>query len=72
MGSNFKILFVIAVMTWQCYVLILAILLLFAVKGLDYRSIIHGISKSGAFCLLQNSVLGDCGYVWNTYQRNQY
>ena len=34
-----------------------------AVKGLDYRSTIHGISKSGTFRLLENSVLDDHGYI---------
>ena len=34
MGSNFKILFVMAVLIWQCYVLILAILLLSLLKEL--------------------------------------
>ena len=33
------------------------------VKGVDYRCIIHDISKSEANFLLQNSVLGDRRYI---------
>ena len=33
------------------------------VNGFHYRCIIHGISKSGAIYLLENSVLDDCGYI---------
>ena len=34
-----------------------------AVKRVYYRSIIHGITKSEAICLLENSVLDDRGYI---------
>ena len=34
-----------------------------AVKGVDYRCIIHDITKSEAINLLENSMLGDCGYI---------
>ena len=33
------------------------------VKNVDYRCIIHNISKSEAVNLLENSVLEDCGYI---------
>ena len=33
------------------------------VKNVDYRCIIHNISKSEAFNLLKNSVLEDLGYI---------
>ena len=33
------------------------------VKNVDYRCIIHNISKSEAINLLENSVLEDCGYI---------
>ena len=33
------------------------------VKNVDYRCIIHNISKSEAINLLKNSVLEDCGYI---------
>ena len=33
------------------------------IKGVDYRCIIHGISKSEAINLLENFVLEDCGYM---------
>ena len=32
-------------------------------KNVDYRCIIHNISKSEAINLLENSVLEDCGYL---------
>ena len=32
-------------------------------KNVDYRCIIHNISKSEATKLLENSVLEDCGYI---------
>ena len=31
------------------------------VKGVDYRCVIHGISKSQAVPLLENYILDDCG-----------
>ena len=34
-----------------------------SVKGIDYRCIIHYISKSDSTNLLKNSVLGDQGYI---------
>ena len=34
-----------------------------AVKNVDYRSIIHNISKSGAIDLLKSAVLENCGYI---------
>ena len=42
------------------------------VKGVDYRCIIHKISKSDAIHLFKNSVLDNCRYVKNEFQRNQY
>ena len=33
------------------------------VKKVEYRCIIHNISKSGAIRLLEDSVLDDCGYI---------
>ena len=33
------------------------------VKNVDYCCIIHNISKCQAINLLENSVLGDCGYL---------
>ena len=33
------------------------------IKNVDYRCIIHNISKSEALNLLQNSVLEDCWYI---------
>ena len=33
------------------------------VTSVDYRCIIHGISKSKAIHLLKNSVLDNCGYI---------
>ena len=42
------------------------------IKGLDYHCIIHDISKCKAIHLLENYVLHDCGYLQNTYQKNQY
>ena len=34
-----------------------------AVKYIDYRCIIHNISKSEAINLLKNSILENCGYI---------
>ena len=31
------------------------------VKGIDYRCVIHEISKSEAIQLLENSIFDDCG-----------
>ena len=42
------------------------------VKSVDYRCIIHDISKSKAILLLENSVLEDRDIYKNGYQRNQY
>ena len=36
---------------------------LMTVKNVDYRCIIHNISKSEAINLLENSVLEDRGYI---------
>ena len=33
------------------------------VKGVDYRCIIHDLTKSEAICLLENYMLDDCGYM---------
>ena len=33
------------------------------VKEVDYRCIIRGISESRGICLLENSVLDNCGYI---------
>ena len=41
------------------------------IKGVDYRSIIHSISKSEAIRLLENSVHEYCGYIKDACQRNQ-
>ena len=42
-------------------------------KRLDNHFINHGISTFDAICLLENSVLVDCGYIYkNAYPRNQY
>ena len=38
-------------------------------KGTDYRYIIHGISKSDAIHLLENSALDNPGYIQNAYQK---
>ena len=43
------------------------------VKCVDYRCIIHDISKSEAIHLLENYMLEYLGYIYkNAYQRNQY
>ena len=35
-----------------------------AVKNVDYRCIIHNISKTEAINLLENSILEHCGYIY--------
>ena len=42
------------------------------VKGAAYCFIIHGISKSDAINLLENSILDDRGYILNECQRKIY
>ena len=42
------------------------------VKDIDYRCVVHDISKAEAIHLLENSVLDCRGYTQNTYQRNHY
>ena len=42
------------------------------VNGVDYRCIIHDISRSEATHLLENSVFDDGGHIWNAYQINEY
>ena len=44
-------------------------IVIITVKGVDYRCIIHGISKSEAINLLENSVLNDRGCIKNAFQR---
>ena len=43
----------------------------FAVKEVEYRCIIHDISKSEAIHLLGNCVLDNRGFIKNACQRNQ-
>ena len=62
-GLNFKILFVIFVMIYRCFVLLLSLL-----KVL----IIHDISKSQSIHLLENSVFDGWWYIQNAYQQDQY
>ena len=45
-----------------CCVFTIAII---TIKNVDYRCIIHHISKSDAINLLENSVLENCGYISN-------
>ena len=42
------------------------------VKGIDYCCIINVISKFDKIHVLENSLLDDCGYRQNAFQRNQY
>ena len=42
------------------------------VKGVDYRFIICDVSKSNGLHLLVNSLLQGCGFMQNSFQRNQY
>ena len=67
MGLNYKDLFGMVVMFCRCCVLILAISLLKILSFLkvDYRCIIHDISKSDAIHLLEDSVLDDLGYTYS-------
>ena len=39
-----------------------------SVKGVDYRCIIHEVSKSEAAHLFENSICDDCEYIQNSYQ----
>ena len=58
--SNLNIMHAMFVMIWQYDVSDIAII---TVKNVDYRCIIHTISKSEAHNLLKNSVLEDRGYI---------
>ena len=46
--------------------------ILYLVRGFDYCSIIHDISKSEKINMLERSVLEDRAYKQNIYQNNQY
>ena len=48
-------------MTMLCLIIIRDIAII--VKGLDFRCIIHGITKSEAIHLLKNSMLDDRVYI---------
>ena len=43
---------------------------IFTIKNVDYRSIIHNISKSEASNLLRNSVVEDRGYIYKNIVLN--
>ena len=45
---------------------------IFIFKVVGYSWIIHGISKSEAIPLLENSVLDDHGYIYSAYAKSQY
>ena len=60
MDSNFKIMYVMAVMIWCLNISDITIV---TVKNVDYRCIIYNISKYEAISLLENSVLEDRGYL---------
>ena len=62
MGLNFKTLFVMVVMTWQCFNISDSRANI-AVKVVDYPCIIHGISKYEGIHLLEHSMLDDCGNI---------
>ena len=55
MDSNFKILYAMVVVIWQCQII--------TIKNVEYRCIIYNISKCETVNLLINSVLEDCGYI---------
>ena len=40
------------------------------VKGVDYCYIIHDINLSTAIHFFESSLLDDCVYIYNAYQRN--
>ena len=56
MDSDFKILYAMSSVNISDIAII-------TVKNVDYRCIIHKISKSEAIILLESSVLEDCGYI---------
>ena len=60
MDSNFKIMYVMAVMIWCLNISDITIV---TVKNVDYGCIIYNISKYEAISLLENSVLEDRGYL---------
>ena len=64
MGSYFKILFATAVSILDgCLYLDISNAVIIVVKNVDYRCIIHKISKSEATDLLKNFVLDYRGYI---------
>ena len=81
MGLNFKIIFMMVVMISRCC-LIFSDIVITTVKGVDYRCIIHDISKFEAIRFLENYILDDRGHIYNIYNvmyiyinaypRNQY
>ena len=56
MDSNFKTPFVMLVVIWR-FCLNVSNITLIIVKGIDYRSIIHDISRSDTIHLSENSLL---------------
>ena len=61
MGTNFKILYAMFATMLRLNISDIAII---TVKKVDYRYIIHNISKSEAFDLLKNCIFDDdCFYI---------
>ena len=65
MDSNLKILYAMVVMIYDLTMLSANIsnIVIITVKNIEYRCIIHNISKYEAINLLKNYVLEDCGYI---------
>ena len=66
MGLNFKIIFMMVVMISRCC-LIVSDIVITTVKAVDYRCIIHDISKFEAIRFLENYILDDRGHIYNIY-----
>ena len=63
MGSDFKILYVTLAMILMMLCLDISSIAIVTVKGVDYRCIIHDISKSEAIHMLKNPVVDDRGCI---------
>ena len=63
MVSNFKIMYALVVMLWQCWVLIYSTIAIITIKNIACSCVIHKISKSEAINLSRSSALVDRGYI---------
>lgn len=72
MVLNFKIFFCKGCLDLAMLCLNINNIAFITIKGVDYCGIIKDISACKTIHLLGNSVLYNCGYIWDAYQNNQW